>query len=62
MKRLIKNNELKKNRITKNKILKSAHLIMYNREFYEINYLDIKCPICNSRIDKLGYCACDAHL
>jgi|GEM_PF-1629549 len=56
----------KKIKNTKNKVqsksgAKSMHMLMYNKEFDEVKYFD-KCPICNSRIDELGYCACDAHL
>ncbi len=35
-----------------------AHVKMYKKEFYEVKYLDVKCPICNSRIDEYGYCSC----
>ncbi|MGC8649126.1 MAG: hypothetical protein ACP5UN_02820 [Candidatus Micrarchaeia archaeon] len=60
MKKIIKNKELKKNKIIKSQIDKSAHFLMYNKEFYEAEYLEVKCPICNSRIDELGLCACDS--
>ncbi len=39
---------------------KDAHVKLYNKEFHEVNYLDVKCPLCNSRIDEYGYCACGA--
>jgi len=26
----------------------------------DVKYLDIVCPLCLSRIDELGYCACGA--
>jgi len=60
------NKKIKNTKITKNKVqsksrVKSMHMLMYNKEFNEVKYFD-KCPICNSRIDELGYCACDAHL
>ena len=29
-------------------------------EQMNVKYSDDRCPICNSRIDSLGYCACGA--
>ncbi|MGC8572228.1 MAG: hypothetical protein ACP5RI_01075 [Candidatus Micrarchaeia archaeon] len=42
------------------RIIKDAHILLYNKEFYEAEYLEMRCPICNSRIDELGLCACDS--
>ncbi|MGC8478873.1 MAG: hypothetical protein ACP5NE_03030 [Candidatus Micrarchaeia archaeon] len=37
-----------------------AHYRIYGKKFYEAKYSDEICPICKSRIDELGYCACGA--
>jgi len=39
---------------------KDAHERLYNKKYHEVEYFDIKCPACNSRIDEFGFCACGA--
>ncbi len=34
-----------------------AHKEIYDKEYHEVSYRGI-CPICGSRIDEKGYCAC----
>jgi len=36
------------------------HVKIYGKEFHEVEYLEIKCPTCNGRIDELGFCNCGA--
>lgn len=38
----------------------SAHAMLYGKEYHEVQYHTIRCPICNSRIDEYGFCACGA--
>lgn len=45
---------------SKEKKSDDAHVRLYNKEYHEVKYHDIKCPICNSRIDEFGFCACGA--
>ncbi|MEM3227581.1 MAG: hypothetical protein QXR58_00805 [Candidatus Micrarchaeaceae archaeon] len=37
-----------------------SHYKMYGKAYHEAKYSDEICPICKSRIDELGYCACGA--
>jgi hypothetical protein len=37
-----------------------AHYKLYGKAYHEAKYSDEICPICGSRIDELGYCACGA--
>ncbi len=34
------------------------HVRMYGKKFYEVKYLDARCPVCGNRIDEFGYCSC----
>lgn len=36
------------------------HFQMYGKHAWEVEYGD-RCPICEKRIDELGYCACGGH-
>jgi len=36
------------------------HKILYKKESHEVKYSNYICPICKSRIDEFGLCACDA--
>jgi hypothetical protein len=38
----------------------SAHKKIYGKEYHEVKYHAVRCPICNSRIDEYGFCACGA--
>lgn len=38
----------------------SAHVRLYGKEYHEVRYHAVRCPICNSRIDEYGFCACGA--
>jgi hypothetical protein len=38
----------------------TAHAKRYGKEYHEVKYHDTKCPICGSRIDEFGFCACGA--
>jgi len=35
------------------------HFELFGKKASEVEYGE-KCPMCNSRIDEFGYCACDA--
>ncbi len=37
-----------------------AHYKLYGKPYHEAKYGEEICPICKSRIDELGYCACGA--
>lgn len=37
-----------------------THEEVYGKKGADVKYSDERCPICNSRIDELGYCACGA--
>ncbi|MCL5433814.1 MAG: hypothetical protein M1538_02450 [Candidatus Marsarchaeota archaeon] len=50
----------KKNLINNTLQLHDAHVLLYNKEFHEAEYLNENCPMCGSRIDELGLCACDS--
>jgi hypothetical protein len=48
-----------KRRITKKYRKDDAHKEIYKKEYHRVIY-DTKCPICGSRIDENGMCACGA--
>ena len=37
-----------------------VHFQMYGKHAWEVEYGE-KCPICNSRIDEFGFCACGSQ-
>jgi hypothetical protein len=37
-----------------------VHFQMYGKHAWEVEYGE-RCPICNSRIDEFGFCACGAQ-
>ncbi len=37
-----------------------AHKEIYAKEYHEVKFTDHVCPICGSRIDENGMCACGA--
>ena len=51
--------ELKK-RIKKGYRTHDPHSELYKKEYHEVKYTDQICPICGSRIDENGMCACGA--
>ena len=48
-----------KSRIKQGYRTRDAHKELYNKEAHEVVYKHI-CPICGSRIDEHGSCACGA--
>ena len=44
----------------------NTHYQLYNTEWQDVDYddghYDSRCPICDSRIDEYGYCACGGNL
>ncbi|MCL5100837.1 MAG: hypothetical protein M1122_02695 [Candidatus Marsarchaeota archaeon] len=48
-----------KRRIKKKYRKTDAHKELYKKEYHEVAYKHI-CPICGSRIDEYGMCACGA--
>jgi len=36
------------------------HSELYGKEYHEVVFSDERCPICGSRIDENGMCACGA--
>ncbi len=39
-------------------IMVDEHVKMYGKEFHEVEFLEIKCPMCKGRVDEFGYCNC----
>ena len=37
-----------------------THLKLFGKHAWEVKYAD-RCPICNSRIDEFGFCACGSQ-
>ncbi|MCY0860499.1 MAG: hypothetical protein OWQ54_08730 [Sulfolobaceae archaeon] len=53
---------MEKSNISGNLLPEDLHMLRFGKRFDEVVYLDdYVCPICHSRIDEFGYCACDAH-
>jgi hypothetical protein len=48
-----------KRRIKRRYSKKDAHKEMYNKEYHEVSYMHA-CPMCGSRVDEKGMCACGA--
>ncbi len=39
---------------------KDQHYKLYNKPYYEVEFIEVKCPICKNRIDEQGFCGCGA--
>ncbi|MGC8586831.1 MAG: hypothetical protein ACP5K9_00885 [Candidatus Micrarchaeia archaeon] len=36
------------------------HYEIYGKEYHEVNFSEQRCPVCGSKIDEHGMCACGA--
>lgn len=48
-----------KRRIKRSYRSRDAHKEMYGKEYHEVEYRHV-CPVCGSRVDEKGMCACGA--
>lgn len=49
-----------KSRIRRSYRKSDPHVEMYRKEYHEVRFSASACPMCGSKVDELGMCACGA--